>query len=103
MTSGIKDIKSHLNLNASTVSGIIHRLEAKSLVARLPNPDDKRASYISLTAKGAELLSETPTTLQEKLSFRLKNLSEKQIQELDRNIDLLIEIMDVGDKSAAPL
>ena len=33
-----KDIKTYINLNASTVSGIIVRLEDKGLVARLPKP-----------------------------------------------------------------
>ncbi len=98
-----KDIKAYINLNASTVSGIISRLEAKGFVARLPEPNDKRATYITLTAKGAELLQESPTTLQEKLSQKLKKLTPEQIDELDRNIELLTTIMDVEDIDAAPL
>ncbi len=98
-----KDIKAYINLNASTVSGIISRLESKGLVARLPEPNDKRATYITLTAKGAELLQKSPTTLQEKLSQKLKKLTPSQIDELDRNIELLTSIMDVEDIDAAPL
>ena len=98
-----RDIKVNIHLNASTVSGIINRLEHKSLVARLPKPNDKRVSFISLTAKGAELLKDSPTTLQEKLTRRLKNLTSAQIDQLDSHIDLLIEIMDVNDIDAAPL
>ncbi len=98
-----RDIKVYINLNASTVSGIINRLEHKSLVARLPKPNDKRVSFISLTAKGAEMLKDSPITLQEKLSRRLKNLSSNQINQLDAHIDLLIGLMDVSDIEAAPL
>lgn len=98
-----KDIKTYLNLNASTVSGIISRLDSKSLVARSTKPDDKRASFIILTAKGADLLNKYPPTLQEKLTQRLKKLSPKQIAELDRNIELLTVIMDVEDIDATPL
>lgn len=98
-----KDIKNYINLNASTVSGIISRLEAKGHAARLPKPDDKRANYVILTAKGAELLKKSPTTLQEKVSNRLKKLTPKQIDELDRNIKLLTTIMDAEDIDAAPL
>jgi len=98
-----KNIKSHLNLNASTVSGIISRLESKGLVARLPNPVDKRGSYITLTAKASELLTKAPTTLQEKLTLRLKDLGEDQIIALNENIDLLIRIMDAVDIDAAPM
>lgn len=98
-----KDIKDYINLNASTVSGIISRLESKSLVARLPKLNDKRAVYITLTAKGSELIQKSPTTLQEKLSLKLKKLTPGQINELDRNIELLTAIMDVEDIDAAPL
>jgi DNA-binding MarR family transcriptional regulator len=98
-----KDIKEYINLNASTVSGIISRLESKALVAKSPKPGDKRATYIILTAKGAEILHKSPPTLQEKLSQRLKKLTPKQIEELDRNIELLTVIMDVDDMDAAPL
>ena len=101
--STAKDIKAHINLNASTVSGIISRLETKSLVARIPNPSDRRGSYITLTAKAAELLSKSPITLQEKMSRRLKTLSDEQINELNRNIELLIKIMDAEDIEAAPI
>ncbi|MFT7498334.1 MAG: DNA-binding MarR family transcriptional regulator [Porticoccaceae bacterium] len=98
-----KDIKEYINLNASTVSGIISRLESKSLVAKLPKSNDKRATYIILTAKGADLLYKYPPTLQEKLSKRLKKLTPEQIEELDRNIELLTLIMDVEGMDAAPL
>lgn len=98
-----KDIKEYINLNASTVSGIISRLESKALIAKLPKQNDKRATYIILTAKGADLLHKSPPTLQEKLSQRLKKLSPEQIEELDRNIELLTLIMDVEDMDAAPL
>ena len=98
-----KDIKEYINLNASTISGIISRLETKALVAKSPKPDDKRAVYVVLTAKGADLLYKYPPTLQEKLSQRLEKLTAEQIEELDRNIELLTIIMDVEDIDAAPL
>ena len=98
-----KDIKGYINLNASTVSGIISRLESKGLVAKSQKPNDKRAVYIILTAKGADLLHKSPSTLQEKLSKRLKKLTTAQIEEIDRNIELLTLIMDVEDMDAAPL
>ena len=43
-------LKAYLKLNASTMSSIVSRLEQKSLVARLRNPQDRRATFITLTA-----------------------------------------------------
>ena len=98
-----KDIKGYINLNASTVSGIIVRLEDKGLVARLPNCEDRRVAYIKLTDKGSNLLVESPTTLQEKLSKRLKKLSQEEIDALNHNIELLTKLLDASDIDAAPL
>ncbi len=98
-----KDIKTYINLNASTVSGIVSRLEDKGLVARLPNSQDRRGTYITLTAKGADLLKESPTTLQEKMSIRLKKLSRQQIEQLNSSIETLTQLMDAEDIDAAPL
>lgn len=94
-----KEIKKHINLNASTVSGILSRLEDKGLVARLPKPNDRRVSYVILSIKGMDLLKESPTTLQEKISQKLTNLTPSQIEGMDKNIDLLIQIMDLEDEN----
>ena len=55
-----KEIRNYLNLNSSTVTGIIDRLEKKGLVARLPKKEDKRTTYIALTSLGAKLLEKIP-------------------------------------------
>lgn len=96
-------IKGYLMLNASTVTGILKRLEARGLVAKLPNVNDRRATFITLTAKGADLLKEPPTTLQEKLTARLQRLSDPEIQTLNENIDLLVQLMDAEDLDASPI
>ena len=54
-----KEIKDFLKLNASTVTGLISRLETKGLVARLPKRGDKRVKVLSITAKGEQLLKDT--------------------------------------------
>lgn len=96
-------LKEYLMLNASTVTGILRRLENKGLIAKLPNLKDRRATFITLTAKGADLLKEPPTTLQEKLTSRLSRLTDQQIENLSANIDLLVRIMDAEDLDASPI
>lgn len=96
-------LKQHLKLNASTMSGIISRLEQKALIARLANPEDRRATFITLTNKGEELLQDPPTTLQEKLTARLSKLSPERIDSLNEHIDLLVQIMDAEELDASPI
>lgn len=71
-SSTMKLLKEYLSLNASTVSGIISRLESKGLIARLPSPNDKRSTPIILTSKGHDLVSKTDESLHERMSKRAK-------------------------------
>jgi DNA-binding MarR family transcriptional regulator len=98
-----KEIKEFLSLNASTVTGIISRLEKKGLVARIPHQQDRRVTLITLTAKGAALLEKTPEPLHEQLSLRLKNLPAGQLDSLHQAFDLIIDFLDIEKMDAAPI
>lgn len=98
-----KEIKDILSLNASTVTGIINRLERKSLIAKLPHKDDRRVSNISLTAKGFSLMDNTPEPMHLRLTEKLGNLSETQLQELERAFQLISDFLDAGEIDASPI
>lgn len=97
------NIARYLDLNSSTVSGIIDRLDIKGLVARLPNPKDKRTIYISLTAKGSKLLEETPQLLHNQLSKKLENLSPEIISKINESLDILVVSLNIKELPASPL
>lgn len=101
--SAHKEIKEFLQLNASTVTGIISRLEKKGLVARLPSVGDKRIGLVALTAKGAKLLESTPDPLHDRLNQRLQKLSPKELKALDDAFDLIISFLDIEGLDAAPI
>ncbi|WP_372795104.1 MarR family winged helix-turn-helix transcriptional regulator [Lutibacter sp.] len=96
-------LKTFLNLNASTITGIISRLEKKGLVAKLPNATDKRITLISLTTGGLELLQNAPITFQQKLSEKLQALPPEKIKTIIEGIDLLTQLMDVDEIDASPI
>ena len=96
-------LKIFLNLNASTISGILKRLEKKGLVAKLPKASDKRITLISLTAKGMELIKSAPITFQEKLSEKLQALPPEKLQTIIDGIDILTGIMEVDEIDASPI
>ena len=103
MRASQKVLTQSLNLNPSTVSGIVERLELKGLVARLASHKDKRISYIALTAKGADMLKSTPELLQEKLSKRLSGLPEAEIIKIHESLQKLIHLLEIQDDDAAPM
>jgi DNA-binding MarR family transcriptional regulator len=97
------NLKKHLNLNASTVTGILKRLEAKNMIVKIPDNADKRSMHVLLTAVGLEFLSNAPTTFQERITRSLSDMDLPTLQSLNRSIDLLIEIMNVDDMDAGQL
>lgn len=103
MQSTSTKIKDFLQLNASTVTGIISRLQQKGMVAKLPNLEDKRSSTIALTRKGNELIQNTPDLLHQRLSNKLDQLPEQEIKSLQQNLDLIIELLEITNIDAAPL
>ncbi len=98
-----KEIAQYLNLNSSTITGLISRLEKKSYVARLPKMGDKRQTYIALTFKGAELLEKSPELLHEQLSDKLRQLPEQKLMEIQEALTLLVTYLNIEDVEASPL
>lgn len=96
-------LKGFLNLNASTITGIISRLEKKNLVMKLPKSLDKRITLISLTTEGKELIQNAPITFQQKLSEKLQALSPEKLKTIIDGIDLLTELMEVDEIDDSPI
>ncbi len=97
------EIRRFLNLNASTTTGIIGRLEAKGLIARLPKSGDKRVVTIALTAKGDQLMNQMPALLHEKLEEKLGNLNDETILTLQQSLKLLVQTLGIDKLEAFPL
>lgn len=101
--AGQQQIREYLNLNASTVTGIIGRLEKKGLIARLPKSGDKRITTIALTAKGSDLLERIPPLMHERLSAKLLDYSDDQRREVEKALDQVIGFLDIETLDASPL
>lgn len=98
-----KDITKFLNLNSSTATGIIYRLEKKGYLARLPKGKDKRLTYIALTSKGKDLLDSIPPLLHDKISDKLENLPKEKRDQITEALDAIIRLLDIEKVDASPL
>ena len=101
--STMKEIKEHLSLNASTVSGIVARLESKGLIARLPNPNDKRSTPIILTSGGNKLIKQTDESLHERVMSKSNSLTDEEYQQILVSFKTIIKIFDIDDIDASPI
>jgi len=97
------ELKNFLNLNSSTVSGIINRLEKKGLLARLPKSGDKRIVNIALTSSGDKLLSTIPSLLHEQLSEKLQKLDQKELDRVEESLETLVRLLEIEQVEASPL
>lgn len=92
-----------LFLSASTVVGIVDRLEEKGLLARIRSTEDRRQVQICLTEAGDLLAARAPSPLQETLSCSLKNLPTLEQVSITLALDKLVSLMEAGEISAAPI
>ncbi|MCF8230995.1 MAG: MarR family transcriptional regulator [Bacteroidales bacterium] len=98
-----REIRNYLNLNASTITGIINRLEKKGLIARLPKLGDKRVSNIALTADGQRLLEKLPPLLQDRLTEQLNELPYEKVSRIEKSLDDLINLLNIKEIDASPV
>ena len=92
-----------VHLSASTVVGVLDRLEEKGLTQRERDKSDRRKVYVTLTDKGRELADSAPSPLQDKLSLALNALNELEQVSIALALEKVVELMEVGDVDASPL
>lgn len=101
--STMRNLREFLSLNASTVTGIISRLETKGYIARLPDPSDKRSTPIVLTSKGDELIKKTNLSLHERISKNLEAIDENEYQAILGSFQTIINFLNIDDLDASPI
>ena len=90
-----REIGDFLSLNASTITGIVNRLEKKGLVSRLPKGADRRVNFITLTSQGLDLIYESPELLHDRVTKKLQTFSDPELVKLDKAFDSLFELLDI--------
>ena len=75
------DLVAYLGLEKSTLTGLIARAEARGLVTRAPNPDDKRAVDVMLSDQG-------------------RVLAAQLAEDLAKYLDPLVQSLDASEQSA---
>jgi DNA-binding MarR family transcriptional regulator len=52
---GMLELARYLELEKSSLSGLVDRAEKRGLLERIPSTDDRRAAHVRVTAKGRKL------------------------------------------------
>ncbi|MGF6173357.1 MarR family winged helix-turn-helix transcriptional regulator [Ensifer sp. 4252] len=93
LTEGIKqaEIATRMGIEPMTLSAYLDRLEVMELVARLPDPADRRAKNVVITDKADPLLTELMAGLREMMNAYTAGLDEATRDMLCANLRILRE------------
>jgi DNA-binding MarR family transcriptional regulator len=78
---------------------IVDGLEERSLIARVPDPDDGRASNLQLSSEGGALLAELRSRNTEALRSALGELTVAEHEIVVETISMLERLSDVLNRS----
>lgn len=94
----VSELASTLAIHRSTCSNMLDKLEGKKLVYRDRSRTDQRTVHLFATPQGTELLLQTPSPPQEKLSTILQRLSRKQLSNLEESLKDLVDCLQGDDE-----
>jgi DNA-binding MarR family transcriptional regulator len=97
------EIADRISLSASTVIGILDRLESKELLQRERDTNDRRLIHIAPTAKGKNLAAQMPYPLKRPLNTALGKMTESEQKKAVETLEKLVKYMGAGSIDADPL
>lgn len=96
------ELSKEVSLSASTVNGVVDRLETKGLVIRRRSERDKRRVCIEITGPGMELVKKAPPLLQEHLTAALNGLPDLEQAAITLSLERVVQLMGIEDIDASP-
>ena len=81
-------------LSASTVVGILDRLEEKDLITRQRDHKDRRLINVQATLKGQDLAAQAPSPLPTALANALKQLPELEQATIALSLERVVDLME---------
>jgi DNA-binding MarR family transcriptional regulator len=91
-----------VNIGASTVNGIVDRLELKGLLTRQRSAKDRRKVLLSLTEAGREITLRAPSLLQDRLSNSLQELPELEQITIAMSLERVVGLMEADHLPTSP-
>jgi DNA-binding MarR family transcriptional regulator len=89
-------ISREVHVSASTVVGILDRLEDKGLIVRERGRADRRIVFVSATDAGRDLARDTPSPLQQKLAEALQALPELEQATITLSLERVVGLIESG-------
>jgi DNA-binding MarR family transcriptional regulator len=89
-------------MGASTINGVIDRLEKKGLIVRERDTQDRRKVFITVTEAGKMMSKSTPSLLQDRLSDSLRSLPELEQAAIALSLERVVSLMEAEHLDTSP-
>lgn len=97
------EIGQKVYLSASTVIGILDRLEKNGLIQRERDTKDRRLVNVMATKKGYKVAAKAPSPLQETFAEAIKELPEDEQLGIVLSLEQIVELMGAQEIVAPPI
>ena len=97
------DVARRVHLGASTMVGLLDRLEAKGLITRQRDSEDRRQVWVRVTPAGRALVAITPFPLQHSLERAFQKMTEHERARVAASVEQLVQLMAVPGIDASPM
>jgi DNA-binding MarR family transcriptional regulator len=98
----LSGLAKEVSLGASTVTGIVDRLESKGLVRRQRDTHDRRRIVLAITKEGQRIVDAAPPLLQDRFSQRLRELPELEQATIALSLERVVEMMEAENLDTSP-
>jgi DNA-binding MarR family transcriptional regulator len=88
----IKEIREQFNLTAGRISHILHSLEAKKLLQRIPDTNDKRNINVNLLPKASPLIQNLHQNYKRLHEDILKNVDGVEMNDIYLSLQVLVDV-----------
>ena len=98
-----KTLANQMGVSQATVTALVDKLVARSLVSRQPSAQDRRQTNITLTAQGEDVLEEAPDALQQRYVRAFADLADWEQAQLVSSLERVAAMLNVDSLDAAPV
>ncbi|KUP95833.1 MarR family winged helix-turn-helix transcriptional regulator [Thermobifida cellulosilytica] len=94
------ELAERIGVSVATLTGIVDRLSARSLVLRREDPADRRVRRVDLTEKGRALIDDMWGTSRERTLAALRSLDVETLRGLVRGVEAVYQALLDSSRTA---
>jgi DNA-binding MarR family transcriptional regulator len=99
----VSSLAAAVNLSQATVTGILDRLERKTMIARERDSRDKRRVLVTPTPAAEDVLAGAPPLLQEHFTAAFSDLADWEQTQILSSLQRIVALMEAGSVEAGPI